>query len=130
MYFIIFLWLCQFFWKISCKSVFFVLYYISVLYISRCSAVGSARGLGPWGRRFDPCHLDHFLPFFKGIYENLEKSKSYKLCYFSIKMKNSIIFLRSKKFYKICSFSSTKNFNKTFSSSKKASTNFNKKIFC
>ena len=29
--------------------------------ISRCSAVGSARGLGPWGRRFDPCHLDHIL---------------------------------------------------------------------
>lgn len=24
-----------------------------------CGADGSARGLGPWGRRFDPCHLDH-----------------------------------------------------------------------
>ena len=27
---------------------------------SRCSAVGSVRALGAWGRRFEPCHLDHF----------------------------------------------------------------------
>ena len=32
---------------------------------SRCSAVGSARGLGPWGRRFDPCHLDQFKDFLR-----------------------------------------------------------------
>ena len=25
---------------------------------SRCSAVGSVRALGAWGRRFEPCHLD------------------------------------------------------------------------
>ena len=49
----------EFFFKISCQIVFFVVYYISVQVISRCSAVGSARGLGPWGRRFDPCRLDH-----------------------------------------------------------------------
>ena len=39
----------EFFFKISCQIVFFVVYYISVQVISRCSAVGSARGLGPWG---------------------------------------------------------------------------------
>jgi len=27
---------------------------------SRCSAVGSARALGAWGRRFEPCHRDQF----------------------------------------------------------------------
>ena len=27
--------------------------------ISGCSAVGSARHLGCWGRRFDSCHSDH-----------------------------------------------------------------------
>ena len=26
---------------------------------SGCSADGSARGLGPWGRRFKSCHPDH-----------------------------------------------------------------------
>ena len=26
---------------------------------ARCCAVGSARGLGPRGRRFESCHLDH-----------------------------------------------------------------------
>ena len=30
-------------------------------FISGCSAVGSARGLGPWGRRFESCHSDHLL---------------------------------------------------------------------
>lgn len=59
-------------------------------------------------------HLDHFLPFFKGIQENLIKSKNYGLCYFSIKLKNSIIFLRSEKFYKICLFPSRKSFKKIY----------------
>ena len=27
--------------------------------LSRCSAVGSAHGLGPWCRRFESYHLDH-----------------------------------------------------------------------
>lgn len=27
--------------------------------ITMCSAAGSAGGLGPSGRRFDPCHIDH-----------------------------------------------------------------------
>ena len=27
--------------------------------LSRCCAAGSARGLGPRGRRFESCHLDH-----------------------------------------------------------------------
>ena len=31
----------------------------AIIILSRCGAVGSARGLGPWGRRFEPCHLDH-----------------------------------------------------------------------
>ena len=35
--------------------------------ISRCSAVGSARGLGPWGRRFDPCHLDHTIAILRKL---------------------------------------------------------------
>ena len=30
----------------------------AIIILSRCGAVGSARGLGPWGRRFEPCHLD------------------------------------------------------------------------
>ena len=47
------------------------------LEISRCSAVGSARGLGPLGRRFDPCHLDHIQKnsqefFFFCIYEQMQ----------------------------------------------------------
>ena len=29
------------------------------LYTSGCSAVGSARGLGPWGREFESLHSDH-----------------------------------------------------------------------
>ena len=29
-----------------------------------CGSVGRARGLGPWGRRFDPCHSDHFFAIF------------------------------------------------------------------
>ena len=32
---------------------------ISFGYISGCGAVGSAGGLGPSGRRFEPCHSDH-----------------------------------------------------------------------
>ena len=35
-----------------------LLYYISCVQ-SRCSAVGSVRGLGPWGRGFESLHLDH-----------------------------------------------------------------------
>ena len=27
---------------------------------SECSAVGSARGLGPWGREFESLHPDHY----------------------------------------------------------------------
>ena len=30
--------------------------------ISGCGAAGSAGGLGPSGRRFDPCHSDHTKP--------------------------------------------------------------------
>ena len=30
-----------------------------MLCVSGCSAVGSAGGLGPPGRRFEPCHSDH-----------------------------------------------------------------------
>ena len=28
--------------------------------LTGCSAVGSARGLGPWGREFESLHPDHF----------------------------------------------------------------------
>ena len=35
------------FQKTSCKFLKFMLYYIGALKKSRCSAVGSARGLGP-----------------------------------------------------------------------------------
>ena len=30
-----------------------------IMGLSRCSAVGSAHGLGPWCRRFESYHLDH-----------------------------------------------------------------------
>ena len=30
--------------------------------LAGCSAVGSARGLGPWGREFEPLHPDQFGP--------------------------------------------------------------------
>ena len=33
------------------------------LVVSRCSAVGSVRALGAWGRRFEPCHLDQYRVF-------------------------------------------------------------------
>ena len=29
--------------------------------LTGCSAVGSARGLGPWGREFESLHPDHYL---------------------------------------------------------------------
>ena len=67
----------EFFFKISCQIIFFVVYYISVQVISRCSAVGSARGLGPWGRRFDPCHLDHKKSL---LQETVEGRKLYQKC--------------------------------------------------
>ena len=30
--------------------------------VSRCSAVGSVRALGAWGRKFESCHLDQEYP--------------------------------------------------------------------
>ena len=46
-----------------------------VLYISNrnsgCGSVGRARGLGPWGRTFDPCHPDQF----KAILRKLQKTE-------------------------------------------------------
>ena len=33
---------------------------LKVHHTSGCGADGSARGVGPWGRRFDPCHPDHY----------------------------------------------------------------------
>lgn len=88
-----------------------MLLYISVWQkrdLSRRSAVGSARGLGPWGRRFDPCHLDHIRPFFKKIHQNLKTVNKIKKCYFLRILENSTIFLRSKKFSKIPIFCSEK----------------------
>ena len=46
----------------------------AIIILSRCGAVGSARGLGPWGRRFEPCHLDH-----KIILKKLVKSSFFLL---------------------------------------------------
>ena len=38
-----------------------MLLYTSVEHeLTGCSAVGSARGLGPWGREFESLHPDHF----------------------------------------------------------------------
>ena len=40
---------------------FGVCYYIRALSkFSGCSAVGSARGLGPWGREFESLHPDQY----------------------------------------------------------------------
>ena len=84
-----------------------MLYYIGAKK-SRRSAVGSARGLGPWGRRFAPCRLDHIRPFFKEIHQNLKTVNKIKKCYFLRILENSTIFLRSKKFSKIPIFCSEK----------------------
>ena len=44
---------------------FGVCYYIRALSkLTGCSAVGSARGLGPWGREFESLHPDHQKTFF------------------------------------------------------------------
>ena len=43
-------------------------YLLKVYQQSGCSAVGSARGLGPWGHRFDPCHPD----------QNMSETRLYK----------------------------------------------------
>ena len=59
------------------------------------------------------------------IIKNILKIKSYKLCYFSNKFENSIIFFNSENCYKIWLFSSTTHFNKE---NYKISTNFNKAI--
>ena len=37
----------------------YLYYYLKVSNKSGCSAVGSARGLGPWGREFESLHPDH-----------------------------------------------------------------------
>ena len=37
---------------------------------SGCSAVGSARGLGPWGRRFESCHSDHLFKEIRCSYDD------------------------------------------------------------
>ena len=55
------------FQKTSCKFLKIMLYYIGAKK-SRCSAAGSARGLGPWGRRFEPCHLDQLRELLKTLY--------------------------------------------------------------
>lgn len=84
-----------------------MLLYFSI-YFSGCGSVGRARGLGPWGRTFDPCHPDHIRPFFKEIHQNLKTVNKIKKCYFLRILENSTIFLRSKKFSKIPIFCSEK----------------------
>ena len=66
--------------KNTCKAFEFVLYYIGTL--SRRSAVGSARGLGPWGRRFDSCRLDHLRDFFKVSYFFAKFERGYLSAFF------------------------------------------------
>lgn len=49
-----------FFKKIVDKPCILRYYFIvSFMKLSGCSAVGSVRGLGPWGREFEPLHPDH-----------------------------------------------------------------------
>ena len=54
--------------------------------ISRCSAAGSARGLGPWGRRFEPCHLDQKMTIsqYSSLAESIENSHFFILQYSEI----------------------------------------------
>ena len=49
--------------------------------LSGCGSAGRVRGLGPWGRRFESSHPDHFLPFFKGTDKNLRKFKKHEYRY-------------------------------------------------
>ena len=86
----------EFFFKISCQIVFFVVYYISIQVISRCSAVGSARGLGPWGRRFDPCRLDHTIAILRELKKIAKVWKSINQWI----LINTLFLCSSQKFYK------------------------------
>ncbi len=38
---------------------YMILYTSVETLLTGCSAVGSARGLGPWGREFESLHPDH-----------------------------------------------------------------------
>ena len=93
--------------KNTCKTLLFVLYYISTF--DRGVAQLVARVV--WDHEVAgsiPVTSTIFRPFFKKIQENLKTVKEIEKCYFLRNLENSIIFLHSKKFSKIPIFCSEK----------------------